>query len=121
MGLKMKVLIDTNALIYAAENKADIFSQIDKPVVPTAVLSELKSIASDRENKSHKAAKLAAELASKAETIDLGKGYTDDLIFEHCKAKGVAVLTNDALLRSRCKKAGIKTFYIRLKKLVAED
>jgi rRNA-processing protein FCF1 len=120
----MKVIIDTNALIYAIENKIDLFQllQGNEPIIPNLVLEELQLIsraakkASDR-----KAAFMALKVMeyTSFEIVHL-HGETDKALAELAKSVDAAVLTNDLLLKRKLAKLGVKVLHIRQKKLVEE-
>lgn len=122
----MQIVIDTNALIYAAKEKLDVLSELKKMgftkiVIPNEVLKELESIQNDKKQKGadKNAAKLALQIIkfSKVDTLHLGRGHPDDKILEFAKAKDFAVLTNDSILKKRLKDESVPIFTIS-KKLI---
>ena len=122
----MQIIIDTNALIYAAKEKLDVITELKKMgftkiVIPKEVLSELEHIQTDKKKKGadNAAAKLALQIIkfSKIDTIYLGKGHPDDKILEFAMAKNFAVLTNDRILKKRLKDESVPIFTIS-KKLI---
>ena len=120
----MKVVIDTNALVYAAENKIDLFSLLkgNKIIIPNLVLEELQIISKAAKKASdRKAAFLALKILENAsfETVQLA-GRTDAAIENFAKAKDAAVLTNDLALEKKLAKAGIKVLHIRQKKYIED-
>lgn len=120
----MKVVIDTNALIYAAENKIDLFGLLkgNKIIIPNLVLEELQLISKAAKKASDKkAAFLALKILENAsfETVQLS-GKTDAAIENFARAKDAAVLTNDLELEKKLAKAGIKVLHIRQKKYIEE-
>lgn len=120
----MLVVIDTNALVYAAENKIDLFQMLkgETIVIPNLVLEELQIISKSAVKASDKkAAFLALKILENAifETANLS-GHTDDAIVEFAKSEGASVLTNDLALKKKLKTAGIKVLTIKQKKYVEE-
>ena len=120
----MKVVIDTNALIYAAENKIDLFRLMkgNQIIIPNLVLEELQLISKAAKKASDKkAAFLALKILENASfrTIKLA-GKTDSAIEKFAKATDSAVLTNDSALKKRLKHKDIKVLNIRQRKLVEE-
>jgi rRNA-processing protein FCF1 len=108
---KLKIILDTNFLVYCAENKIHYKEEIDRLVkeghelaVPMQVILELKEICekaykvSDRD-----AAKLALKLIQANEVnVITGKGnYADDAIIYLVKEDKAIVATIDKLLRKK--------------------
>ena len=120
----MKVIIDTNALIYAVENKIDLFQLLkgNELIIPNLVLDELRFISKAAKKASDKkAAFLAIKILefTSFEIIHLF-GETDNAIAELAKSRDAAVLTNDLILKRKLAKSGVKVLHIRQKKLVEE-
>jgi rRNA-processing protein FCF1 len=118
----MKVIIDTNALMYAAENKLDLFQMLkgNDLIIPNLVLDELRVI-----NRAAKKAsdKKAAFLAIKILEFTSFKivhlaGKTDDAIGKYALYEDAAVLTNDLILKRKLAKVGVRVMHIRQRKLV---
>jgi len=123
-----EVVIDTNALVYAAKQKLDLYEllrlQDYKPTVLSCVLVELRSLCkSAKRGADRAAAKLAAEIVeAKVNVVEVGKGHADDLILKYAKGRNaerhnttgrsasgrkVVVLTNDREFKRRLKEAGV--------------
>jgi rRNA-processing protein FCF1 len=120
----MRVLIDTNALVYAAENKLQIFDLLrgKEIVIPTVVIEELREISKSAKKASDKkAAFIALKLLEMAgfKTAELF-GNADKAIEEYAVQEKVAVLTNDTNLKRSLKKANVKVLHIRQKKYIEE-
>jgi len=122
----MQIVIDTNSLIYAAKEKIDVITELEKMgftkiIVPNEVLKELEFIQTDKKQKGadKNAAKLALQIIkfSKVDTVYLGSGHPDDKILEFAVAKNFSVLTNDKILKKRLKAESVKIFTIS-KKLI---
>lgn len=109
----VEAIADTNALVYAAKQGIDFYTFLERKgytlVVPSCVIKELKSLASDaKKGKDKKAAKLAMQIASeKVEIKDIGKGHPDDLILKRAKGRKVLVVTNDKKFKHRLKQQGV--------------
>jgi len=91
----MKIILDTNFLIYCAKNKLDYFEEISNLinegydlVVPKQVINELKMLNEDKWKKVSGKDKTAAELALKllahykVKIIDIPGKSVDDAIIE---------------------------------------
>ena len=94
----MEVIVDTNVLVYAAKQKIDIFtllaSKYDRIIVPTCVVSELKTLCTTAPTGAEKrAAKLALQLIehAKISAKNVGDGGADDQILNYAKVKKLAV------------------------------
>jgi rRNA-processing protein FCF1 len=114
-----RVVLDTNALLMPFETSINIDHELGRLLgnceifVPGPVIGELKRIKS-------KHAKAALTLARKyiiAETRKQG----DEGIIQVAKELGAYVLTNDKELRSRLRKMGIPTIYLRSGKYLQAD
>jgi len=120
----MKVIIDTNALVYAAENKINIFDLLRgrEIIIPDNVIAELKLITKSAKKASDKKAAFIAlkllELSS-FKSLELF-GRTDNAIEEYAKENNVAVLTADKKLKGILRKAKVKVLHIRQKKYIEE-
>ena len=119
-----EVVIDTNALVYAAKQKLDLYEllrlQDYKPTVLSCVLVELRMLCkSAKRGADRAAAKLAAEIvAAKVNVVDTGKGHADDLILEYAKGRKVKVLTNDREFKHRLKEAGVDAISVSKSKQI---
>ena len=122
-----EVVIDTNALVYAAKQKLDIYEllrlQDYKPTVLSCVLIELRTLCkSAKRGADRAAAKLAAEIVeAKLKVVDVGKGHADDLILKYAKGRNtqgrkVIVLTNDREFKQRLKAAGVDAVSVSKRK-----
>ncbi len=114
----MKIILDTNALVYAVKYKMDIASLLFgyELLVPKQVISELEHLSGKGADKM--AAKLAIQLASKLKKVDIGLGKVDSQIVKFAKKEGAGVLTNDLELRKRCEAEKIRVFFVRQNKLI---
>ena len=105
----MKILVDTNVLIYSAKTGFDLFSELknfgaSKILIPTEVISELKQLVeSANKGSDKKSAKLAIQIInySKITFVNLGSGHTDDAIISYSKTNKNLVITNDSELKKR--------------------
>ncbi|MEM0215643.1 MAG: PIN domain-containing protein [Archaeoglobaceae archaeon] len=109
-----RVIFDTNALIYAVQNKLD-FSNF-KLIVPTTVLNELKKLEKKLSGEERTAVRIALKLIEKAEIVESAQG--DEGILEVAKKLGCGIITNDKELRRKAEKLGLAVGYIKLGKIV---
>jgi len=124
----MEIVLDTNAMIYAAKYKIDLIKAIREKFgligvyVPNLVMNELKQMSKSAEKATDRdAAWLAYQIAKKQMITEIRlSGVTDEAIEAYALGHKAIVLTNDAILRFKLKQAGIKVYSIRQKKLVAE-
>ena len=122
----MKIILDTNAIVFAFKKKVDIFEAVREKyglsaeiIIPNLVLEEINSLAikaSKGEDK--RAAKLTLEIlkTKKFSTLDLERQHTDSAIIEYSKGKDVLVVTNDYKFKAKLKEAGIKFTFLNNKK-----
>ncbi len=124
----MEIVLDTNALVYAAKYKIDIIKAIREKFgligvyVPNLVMNELKQMSKSSEKSADREfAWLAYQIAKKQMLTEIRlSGATDEAIMAYALGHTAMVLTNDSILRFKLKQAGIKVYSIRQKKLVAE-
>ena len=115
------VLPDTNIILWTFSGGIDFREAITSAapgyeiMIPTCVLNELKKL----ETKQSGAALVFCE---KIKTIDIGKGYADDLLIKSAK-KGYLIATNDKEILTHLKKEGINALRIRGKNklIMTED
>lgn len=125
----MKVVLDTNAIIYAVKNKIDIEQaignlDIPKPeiVVPRSVIYELEDLTEKAKKGSDKAvARLAIQVIkfSKFKVIKIGEGHTDNIIADWATKNHAAVATNDLEFKRKLKEKSVPVFSIRQKKYIS--
>lgn len=123
---RMKIIIDTNALMVPAEFGVDIFSELsrlgfDEWIVPSGVARELEGIASRGRGKGKDAARVALSLMDRCRMIEAAGtvGNVDNLIVELAVEMKVAVFTNDAELKGRLRERGVKVVYLRQRSYLA--
>jgi len=110
---KIKVIADTNALMMPFQFRVNIEKELERLLasyeilVPSSVLAELRRLASSNE-KARSAIKLA-ERYKVVETEEVG----DESILEIASKHGACVLTNDKILLSKLKDAGIPRIFLR--------
>lgn len=121
----MKVLVDTNGLMVPAQHGIDVFEELralgfDECVIPSAVSDELESLKSKVRGSDRVALAVALELSKRCGVVD-APGNADDVIARLAKEMGAAVFTNDAALRKRLKKDGVKTIFMRSRHMLAVE
>lgn len=112
----MKILVDTNVLIYSAKNRFDLFSELKRfgasdILIPKKVVEELEQLSKTASRGSDKkAAKLAIQIInySGLKLIEIDSGHTDDAIISYSKLNNNLVLTNDSELKKRLTAENIK-------------
>jgi len=112
----MKILVDTNVLIYSAKNRFDLFSELKRfgasdILIPKKVVEELEQLSKTASRGSDKkAAKLAIQIInySGLKLIEIDSGHTDDAIISYSKLNNNLVLTNDSNLKKRLTAENIK-------------
>ncbi len=119
----MKVILDTNILVYSAKQKVDLVSAIKQElgttvtiVVPNLVLKELEILKEKAKKGSDKqAAKLALQIIkfSKLKQVRLEEGHTDKQILTWAKENKAIILTNDSEFRRKLKAEKIPTGFLR--------
>ena len=127
----MKIIVDTNTLLYAAKNKIDIFNILKNTYGSTSVVliesveRELEKLTSAAEKASdRRAASLAIKIIQKHipfPTVAPHGRTVDAAILDLAKDNNWAILTNDLELRKKAKKQGTKTFVLKQKKLIESD
>lgn len=126
----MKIILDTNILLYAAKQKIDLvsllkekFGQTITHIVPDLVKVELSQlVTSAKKGADKRAAKLALQIIkfSKLKKMKISKPV-DKGVIELAKKEKALVATNDAELRKTLKKEGIGIIYLRQGKIIGED
>jgi rRNA-processing protein FCF1 len=121
----VKVLVDTNGLMVPAQHGIDVFEELralgyDQCVIPSAVSDELESLKSKVKGSDRVALAVALELSKRCEVVE-APGNADDVIARLAKEMGAAVFTNDAALRKRLKKEGVKTIFMRSRHMLAVE
>jgi len=112
----MKILVDTNVLVYSAKNGFDLFSELKNfgatnILIPKKVVEELDQLSKNASKGSDKrAAKLAMQIINYSEIklIEIDSGHTDDAIISYSKKNNNIVLTNDSDLKKRLTSENIK-------------
>lgn len=120
----MKVVIDTSALMVPAEWGLDIFMELsalgyDECYVPSAVKAELDTL-----EKAKKVDRLKISLARAMMErcrLEEAPGPADDAVMSLAKRLNAAAFTNDAALRSRLKREGVRTVFLRGRQKLAVD
>ena len=123
----MQVILDTNALIYAARNKIDLVEELKRKVgligvyVPNLVINELKQIKATGKKVDRENADLALDILrhKKLPIIEM-QGITDDEIAKWAEKNKAAVLTNDVELKFMLRDLGLTVFHIRQGKYIEE-
>lgn len=124
----LQVILDTNFLVYCAENKIDYKTEIDnlikegyELIVPVQVVEELNDLYKNSKKFSDRnAAWLALKLLehNKVQTISVNGSYADEAILHLVRIHSV-VATLDSELRKRLK--GTRVIVIQgIKKLAFE-
>jgi len=122
----MKIILDTNILIYAIKQKIDLVSQIKgrhgqsaEIIVPNLVKEELENLkTSAKKGADKRAANLALQIIefSNLKEIELC-GNTDNEIVKWAKQNKAVVATSDRELKQKLKRKGIPVFGLRKKAL----
>ncbi|HIJ97884.1 TPA: PIN domain-containing protein [archaeon] len=110
-----KVVIDTNALIYAVQKKRDLFEDLTKYlgsfeiIVLERVKEELERKAAAT-GKTKANAKIAMEMLDKMRIVEFEKAgkSTDDLIIDYAEENDAYVYTYDKKLKQKCNKKRLK-------------
>jgi len=123
--MRVKVLVDTNGLLVPAQHGIDVFEELqrlgyDQCVVPSAVLDELEALKTKLRGSDLAALKVALALAQRCAIVE-APGGADDVLAAMAKETGAAVFTNDAALRKRLKKEGVKTIFMRSRHMLAVE
>jgi uncharacterized protein len=124
--LVKKIILDTNFLLIPGYFTTDIISEIErialfpyKLCVLDRTIEELEDLKQKLRGKEKAAARLASEIIAKnnIEIIDTDEstGHVDDIIINQCD-KETLVATQDAELKKRLRKKGIKVIHLRQKK-----
>ena len=121
----MKVLVDTNGLMLPAQHGIDVFEELKALgyggcVVPSAVLDELEALQDKVKGSDRAALAVARALARQCEVVE-APGDADDVLARLAKETGAPVLTNDAALRKRLKKDGVRVIFMRGRQKLAVE
>lgn len=113
------VCMDTNALMMPVECDLRVFEKLDalvpdaEPVVPDAVLRELRNLAGTASTEAT-AASVGLDLAARCRPVEATESHADDAIVSLARAGECAyVVTNDGPLRERVLDAGVPVIGLR--------
>jgi rRNA-processing protein FCF1 len=120
----LKVVIDTSALMVPAEWGLDIFMELsvlgyDECFVPSAVKDELDRL--EAAKKVDRVKILLARAMMEKCKLEEAPGPADDAVLSLSKRLGAAAFTNDAALRTRLKRDGVRTVFLRGRQKLAVD
>ena len=107
------VLPDTNIILWTFNNGPNFKDEIERIApeyqikIPSCVISELKKL-------NNKQSKPALQLCESFEKIDIGNGYTDDMLLSAAR-EGYLIVTNDKEILNKLKKEKINALRIREK------
>ena len=108
-----------------AQHGIDIFAELralgyDECVVPSAVRDELEALKTKVKGDDRAALAVATRLLGRCEVV-AAPGSADEAIAGLAKRTGAAVFTNDAALRKRLKREGVKTIFMRGRQKLAVE
>lgn len=104
----------------------DIFDELmglgyNEFVVPSAVVDELEILKNKVKGGDRAALSIAINLSKKCEIVQSSGETVDEAVESTAKELNAPVFTNDAVLRQKLKRAGIRTIFMRSRqKLVVE-
>ncbi|MCS7364064.1 MAG: hypothetical protein NDF54_01330 [archaeon GB-1867-035] len=116
------VLFDSNMLLMAVQKPFNLFDEVYRvlnrayrPVVLSAVKSELDYLANFGSPKERRESRLALELVKRCEVVDFSfSDDADNAIIEFTRKHGrVVVATNDIELRRKLRKLGVPVIFMR--------
>jgi hypothetical protein len=92
----------------------------DECVVPSAVRDELEALKTKASGDDRTALAVALRLLDRCEVVE-APGGADEVLARLAKETGAPVFTNDAALRKRLKKEGVKTIFMRGRQKLAME
>jgi len=122
----MKIVLDTNILVYAAKARVDLFRHLREYygsaeiVIPNLIKMELEKLAENaKKGADKKAAKFALRLLEfgKIKEIKL-EGDTDEEILKWARKNKAVVATNDFQFRKELKQAGVPSVHLKQNKFL---
>lgn len=120
----VKVILDANFLFIPFQFRVDIFEELEdlvaefEPVVLSATLEELESLAKKRSAKTRRQALAALELVERCKVIKVERKpdeNNDDIILRTAIEWKCPVATNDKTLRKRLREERLTTVFLRQK------
>jgi len=117
----MQIIIDTNAVVYAAKNKLDLVQTLKERFgllaiyIPNLVIEELKILANSADKASDReAASLGLKIIKHKNLIALDlSGETDQAIANYAIKHKAGVLTNDLKLKYLLRSGHVKVYVMR--------
>ena len=120
----MKVLLDTNMLLYAVAQKVDLQALMDGKELLTLqnCVAELEKLGKGK-TRSGMHARVALELLKKKniKVLQSGEKNTDRAIIRYARDNNIIVATNDRVLIKSLKTNGIRVIRLRQKRLLIEE
>ena len=115
---RMKVLLDTNALMVPGQFGVDLFEGLEELgfrelLVPRPVLRELAALACLAESRRDRtAARIGLALAGRCEILEASE-EADDALVDLALKSGAAVFTNDKELKKKLSTRGVTVIHLR--------
>jgi rRNA-processing protein FCF1 len=128
---KLKVILDSNAMLVPLQFKIDIFSDLERllnrsfeVILLSPVKRELEAIARKGSPKMRKNASYALKLAKKCRYVEVdfpASALTDDVIVKIAEEWKSPVFTNDRKLKQRLRDISVPVIYVRQKSRLEID
>lgn len=115
---RVKVLLDTNALMVPGQFGLDVFEELERLgyhrfLVPRPVLREIEALAGLADSRRDRtAAGIGLKLASGCELVE-ASGEADDVLVGLALETGAAVFTNDKELKKKLSTRGVTVIHLR--------
>ena len=106
----MKIVLDTNALLYGLDRRIDVVGQAEALDESSLIVVLMPCLAEIRAKFPKKFPAVLSMLSCVA--VLEAEGKPDDAILRWAKAENAAVVTNDVRLKQRLKKAGVRIITI---------
>lgn len=123
---EFQVILDANFLMTPGLYGVDIFSELDRLldvnyelIIPSAVIRELKYLASKGTASESSAARIALELSSRADIIETCECADEEILRLAKKEEGYIVCTNDKDLRDKLRANKVPVIYLRQRSYLA--
>ena len=128
---KLKVILDSNALLVPLQFKIDVFSDLERllnrsfeVILLSPVKRELEALARKGSPKMRKNASYALKLAKKCRYVEVdfpASELTDDVIVKIAEEWKSPVFTNDRKLKQRLRDISVPVIYVRQKSRLEID